>query len=190
MNLNNSNFNTRSGNTGSGKAGPARQRGVSLIVAMVLLIVLTLIGVSSMNTAIVELKMAGSSQQQGIALNRANELLRVGEDDVVDIVTTAAAFDFSTIDDGYYSKADNIDVHNIDWAAQGLDSVSVPGDEYAAYITEYLGDEEIPGESRKEGTDGRIIGGAVHTFRITSRATAGKSALRLVQSIYVTASPP
>jgi len=183
MNLNNSKF-----NTGSGKAGPGRQRGVSLIVALVMLIVLTLIGVSSMNTAIVELKMAGSSQQQSIALNRANELLRVGEDDVVDIVTTPAAMDFSTVDDGYYSKANNIDVHNIDWAAQGLDSVS--GGEHAAYITEYLGDEEIPGESRKEGTDGRIIGGAVHTFRITARATAGKSALRLVQSIYVTTSPP
>jgi type IV pilus assembly protein PilX len=178
MNLNNRKF----------KAGPGRQRGVSLIVALVMLIVLTLIGVSSMNTAIVELKMAGSSQQQGIALNRANELLRVGEDDVEAIVTDPLAFDFSAIDDGYYSKANNIDVHNIDWAAQGLDSVS--GGEHASYITEYLGDQEIPGESRKEGTDGRVIGGAVHTFRITSRSAAGKSALRLVQSVYVTTSPP
>jgi type IV pilus assembly protein PilX len=175
MNLNNSKF----------KAGPGRQRGVSLIVAMVLLIVLTLIGVSSMNTAIVELKMAGSSQQQGIALNRANELLRVAEDAVVAIVTAPAAYDFSD-NAGYYTKDDNIDVHNIDWA--GLDSVS--GGDHAIFVTEYLGDEEIPGESRKEGTDGRIVGGAVHTFRITSRATAGKSALRLVQSIYVTSSPP
>ena len=32
---------------------PASQRGVSLIVALIMLIVLTLIGVSSMNTAIV-----------------------------------------------------------------------------------------------------------------------------------------
>ena len=179
MNLNNSKF----------KAGPGRQRGVSLIVALVMLIVLTLIGVSSMNTAIVELKMAGSSQQQGIALNRANELLRVGEDRVVAIVTDLNAFDFAASDDGYYTKADNIDVHNIHWAEQGLDSVQgASADE--VYIAEYLGPEEIPGESIKEGTDGRIIGGAVHTFRITSRSEAGKSALRLVQSIYVTTSPP
>jgi type IV pilus assembly protein PilX len=184
MNLNNSKF-----NTGSGKAGPGTQRGVSLIVALVMLIVLTLIGVSSMNTAIVELKMAGSSQQQGIALNRANELLRVGEDRVAAIVTDPIAFDFAASDDGYYTKADNIDVHNIHWDDQGLDSVQgASADE--VYIAEYLGPEEIPGESMKEGTDGRVIGGAVHTFRITSRAAAGKSALRLVQSIYVTTSPP
>jgi type IV pilus assembly protein PilX len=184
MNLNNSKF-----NTGSGKAAPGRQRGVSLIVALVMLIVLTLIGVSSMNTAIVELKMAGSAQQQGIAQNRANELLRVGEDRVVAIVTDPLAFDFSAGGDGYYAKADNIDVHDIQWADNGLSSVPGAGTG-ETYIAEYLGDEEIPGESRKEGTDGRIIGGAVHTFRITSRAAAGKSALRLVQSIYVTTSPP
>jgi hypothetical protein len=49
---------------------------------------------------------------------------------------------------------------------------------------------EIPGESIKVATDGRIVGGAVHTFRITSRSATGKSALRLVQSIYVTSAPP
>ncbi|MCP4333990.1 MAG: hypothetical protein GY785_15130, partial [Gammaproteobacteria bacterium] len=58
------------------------------------------------------------------------------------------------------------------------------------YVTEYLGAMEIPGESVKKGTDGRIIGGAVHTFRITSRSATGKGALRLVQSIYVSSVPP
>src|SRR5210317_476116 len=108
MNLNNRKF-----NTGSGKAGPDRQRGVSLLVAMVMLIVLTLIGVSSMNTAIVELKMAGSSQQQGLALNRANEMLRVGEDDIIAIVNNPAPFNFAAGGDGYYITADNINVQNI-----------------------------------------------------------------------------
>lgn len=169
--------------------GPGSQRGVSLMVALVMLVVLTLIGVSSMNTAIVELKMAGSAQQQGIALNRADEMLRVGEDDVEAIVTTPAAFDFTTGDDGYYVTADAIDVYDIDWEGQGLTSIqgTSAGD---TYVTEYLGAKAVPGESIKVGTDGRIIGGAVHTFRITSRSATGKSALRLVQSLYVTESPP
>ena len=183
MNLNNSNF-----KTGAGKAGPGTQRGVSLIVALVMLIVLTLIGVSSMNTAIVELKMAGSSQQQGIALNRANELLRVGEDRVEAIVTEAGTFDFAASGDGYYTKADNIDVHNIHWAEQGLSSIQgANADE--TYIAEYLGAEIPKGESRKDGTE-VILGAAVYTFRITSRSEAGKSALRLVQSIFVSTKEP
>lgn len=170
-------------------SGPVKQRGVSLIIALVMLVVLTLIGVSSMNTAIVELKMAGSAQQQGIALNRADELLRVGEDRVQAIVDDAAAFDFTIPDDGYYLQTDNINVYDIDWAGQGL--TSIEGDTSDdVYVIEYMGAQPIPGESQKVGTDGRIIGGAVHTNRITSRSLASKNALRLVQSIYVTSSPP
>jgi Tfp pilus assembly protein PilX len=133
--------------------------------------------------------MAGSMQQQGMALNRADELLRVGEEDVVTIVNAPAAFDFGVAGDGYYVTADNVNVNNIDWTGQGLNSTqgATAND---VYITEYLGAKAIPGESVKVGTDGRIIGGAVHTFRITSRSTTGKSALRLVQSIYVSSAPP
>jgi type IV pilus assembly protein PilX len=174
------------------QAGPGSQRGVSLVVALVMLLVLTLIGVSSMNTAIVELKMSGSMQQQGIALNRADEMLTVGEEDVLAIVTDPAAFDFETAGDGYYvtdGTADDINVYEIDWDAEGLNSIQ-GANENDVYIAEYMGAKAIPGESIKVGTDGRIIGGAVHTFRITSRSEAAKSALRLVQSIYVTTSPP
>ncbi len=58
---------------------------------------------------------------------------------------------FHTAGDGYYSKADNIDVHSIHWAEEGLDSVQ-GADANETYIVEYLGDEAIPGESKKEGT--------------------------------------
>ena len=173
----------------NGTAGPRSQRGVSLIVALVMLIVLTLIGVSSMNTAIVELKMAGSAQQQSIALNRANEALRVGEDDVEAIVNAASAFDFAASGDGYYVPADGINVYNIDWDGQGLNT-NAGSNSTDVYVTEYLGAKAIPGESIKVGTDGRIAGGAVHTFRITGRSATGKSALRLVQSLYVTTEAP
>jgi len=168
-------------------ANAAGQRGVSLVIAMVMLIVLTLIGVSSMNTAITELKMAGSMQQQTMALNRADELLRVGEEDVVAIVSDPAAFDFTTAGDGYYVTADNIDVFDLSWANLKANQGATAND---LYVTEYLGPKAIPGESVKVSTDGRIVGGAVHTFRITSKSTTGKGARRLVQSLYVTVSPP
>ena len=133
--------------------------------------------------------MAGSAQQQGLALNRADELLSVGEADIVAIVDNPNAFDFNIPDDGYYVPTDDIDVYDIDWAGQGL--TSIPGQNAnESYVAEYVGVKEIPGESVKVGTDGRIIGGAVHTFRITSRSETGKSAVRLVQSIYVTTGPP
>ncbi len=170
-------------------ANPSSQKGISILVALVMLLVLTLIGVSSMNTAIIELKMAGSMQQQGIALNRAEELLRVGEQGVEAIIADPTAFDFAAAGDGFYVTADAINVFQIDWAGQGL-TATQGANANDIYVTEYLGAKPIPGESVKVGADGRIIGGAVHTFRITTRSATGKNAVRLVQSIYVSDAPP
>jgi type IV pilus assembly protein PilX len=172
------------------KSGQNNQKGVSILVALVMLLILTLIGVSSMNSSIVELKMSTSMQQQGIALNRAEEMLRTGETNIDGILDEPAAFDFAAAGDGYYLTADAIDVYQIDWPTQGLVSIQPDTSVDDTYVIEYLGAKPIPGESVKIATDGRIIGGAVHTFRITTRSVAGKGAVRLVQSMYVSELAP
>jgi type IV pilus assembly protein PilX len=171
------------------KPGPAAQQGVSLVVALIMLLVLTLIGVSSMNTAVVELKMAGSMQQQGLALNRADEALSVGENDVEAIVANPGIFDFGSGGDGYYLIDEDIDVFKIDWPGQGLTSI-VGANPEDSYVIEYIGKKDIPEESQSEGGDEAAAGGFVYTFRITSRSATGKNAVRLVQSIYVTEDAP
>jgi type IV pilus assembly protein PilX len=170
------------------KSGQNNQKGVSILVALVMLLILTLIGVSSMNSSIVELKMSTSMQQQGIALNRAEEMLRTGETNIDGILDEPAAFDFAAAGDGYYLTADAIDVYQIDWST--LVSIQPDTSVDDTYVIEYLGAKPIPGESVKIATDGRIIGGAVHTFRITTRSVAGKGAVRLVQSMYVSELAP
>ena len=51
------------------------QRGFVLILALVMLAVLTLIGVSSMNSANLELKAAANAKQHQVAFNAAQSLL-------------------------------------------------------------------------------------------------------------------
>ncbi len=170
--------------------GPSQQKGISVLVTMVMLLVLTLIGVSSMKTATVELKMAGSMQQEGLALNRAEEALRVGETDVDAIIADPTAYDFAAAGDSYYVNADAVDVQQIDWAAQGITAQQAGANASDVFVTEYLGAKAIPGESIKISTDGKIIGGAVHTFRITTRSATGKNAVRLIQGIYVSDDAP
>lgn len=169
------------------KPGQNNQKGVSILVALVMLLILTLIGVSSMNSSIVEIKMSTSMQQQGIALNHAEELLRVGESNIDGILANPAAYNFASAGDGYYIATDAIDVYQIDWS--GMDTIAGT-DAGDTYVIEYLGAKAIPGESVKIAPDGRIIGGAVHTFRITTRSVAGKGAVRLVQSMYVSELAP
>jgi hypothetical protein len=115
--------------------------------------------------------------------------LNVGEQDVLAIVTDSNTFNWTTNGDGYYRTTDDINVYNLDWAAQGLDSL--PGDDpNDTYVVEYLGAKSLTGETGADTKDGAIIGASIHTFRITARSTTGKNAMRLVQSIFVSTAAP
>ncbi|MBT8119353.1 MAG: hypothetical protein KJN89_06505 [Gammaproteobacteria bacterium] len=71
----------------------ARQRGFVLVLALVLLAVLTLIGVSSMQRANMELKATANSQQHQIAFNAVQSLLEFAISD-----TGASSVDYQTTD--------------------------------------------------------------------------------------------
>lgn len=58
---------------------PGRQRGVVLIVSLILLMVLTLIGVTAMQTSSLEERMTGNALDKNIAFQAAEAALRVGE---------------------------------------------------------------------------------------------------------------
>jgi len=60
-----------------------KQQGFVLVLAIVLLTVLTLIGVSSMNSASVELKAASNAQQHQIAFNSVQSLIEYSISDAV-----------------------------------------------------------------------------------------------------------
>lgn len=68
------------------------QRGVVLIMALTILMVLTLVGVSAMKTSSLQERMSGNSRDYQIAFEAAEIALRAGEDYVKTISTTA---DFS-----------------------------------------------------------------------------------------------
>ncbi len=55
------------------------QQGATLIVSLILLMVMTLIGLSSMQSTTVEEKMAGNMRDQSIAFQAAETALRAGE---------------------------------------------------------------------------------------------------------------
>jgi len=54
-----------------GRPLPSRQSGAALVVGLVLMLVMTVLGVSGMNTATLELTMAGNAQSQQLAFQAA-----------------------------------------------------------------------------------------------------------------------
>ena len=166
-----------------------QQGGASLLVALVILIALTLIGVSSMNTAVIELKMANNSKQQGLSFNNAEELLTIAEQDIAQIVSDVKngvggnnPFLLVYRADGYYLPSEPIDVNQVNWN-QLRKNTRTQG----SYIIEYLGKPTASGESLNENA--AAIGDQFYAYRITARSETGK-AIRIVQSIYVTSSQP
>ncbi len=73
------------------KRSPAvrSQGGTALIVALLILIVLTLLGVAAMSTNTLEEKMAGNTRRSDLAFQAAESALRDGETDLVNNSPTA-----------------------------------------------------------------------------------------------------
>nr|WP_180204555.1 PilX N-terminal domain-containing pilus assembly protein [Pseudomonas sp. SbOxS1]NYU04533.1 pilus assembly protein PilX [Pseudomonas sp. SbOxS1] len=62
-----------------GGLSPGSQRGMALLVSLVFLLLLTLIGISSMQNATLQEKMAGSLSLRNQSFQAAEAVLRVGE---------------------------------------------------------------------------------------------------------------
>jgi type IV pilus assembly protein PilX len=171
-----------------------RQAGAALIISLVILLAMTLIGVSSMDSAVLELKMAATMQQQIVALNRAEATLITAENTILAINANPTTHNFEAAGDGFYPAVNTLDIEHANWdgvATQAGPENSDNGvDDDDQYVIEYLGVKPIPGETVKMDPNGGIVGGAVHTFRNTTRSSSGRDVVRIVQSIYVTLEAP
>ena len=160
------------------------QTGLALIMSLVILLVLTLLGVASMNTSSLQLLMTSNSQYQTTALNTAEDIIRDAEAAVNTLVGGGAA-----PATGYYNiTAGNdtpIDLDAFIWSAG---AVTTSGS--SQYIIEYAGDTTIDSASLAWRQSQGISGDTVSVFRITARSPASRGAMRYVQSIFVTIDSP
>jgi len=165
-----------------------RQHGAALIMSLVILVILTLLGIASMNTANLQLLMTGNAQYQTVALSRAEQVIREAED-VVDAMVAGGAP--PAITDGYHNiTAGNdpeVDLNNFSWPDNKTGSSAVAN---SKYIIEYSGGKSLPPTTFKFINGKPIAGDNVYVFRITARTLATRGAVRLVQSIYVTIDSP
>ena len=161
------------------------QQGIALVVSLIMLLLMTLLAITSMNTTVLEEKMAGNYKDRNMAFQAAEAGVRAGEN-YLRTTTVLPVFDGSTA--GLYQPtltgASRWDDSITDW------SVSANVKEYTGtlaglsskpkYIIEEL--QAIPdsGGSVEAGvtTENRY-------YRITSRAVGGTdSALVMLQTTY------
>jgi type IV pilus assembly protein PilX len=164
-----------------------RQAGVTLVVSLVLLIAMTLLGVTSIQTTRTEIAMAGNLREAGLTFNAAEAGLRFGESFVKDSISTTVYAD-PTI--GLYAEA----AEDPDYSDYTIWTASQDAAFSLAYVAEdpkfiirYLGDR-----SQNEAAKINIAGYGtaqpgitVSNFRITARGTGQSGNVRrFIQSYY------
>ena len=169
------------------KINPNKQAGVTLVVSLVLLIAMTLLSVTSIQTTRTEVAMAGNLREAGLTFNAAEAGLRFAESFVKDSISTTVYAD-PTI--GLYAEA----AEDPDYSDYTIWTASQDAAFSLAYVAEdpkfiirYLGDRS-QNEFAKiniAGYGSAQLGITVSNFRITARGTGQSgNARRFVQSYY------
>lgn len=149
-----------------------RQRGAILVVSLIMLLVMTLIGVTAMQNTIMEQRMAGNTRDVNLAFQAAEAALREGE-----VALEAATLpDFDGTTDGFY-EANDIAIGNpqvwedpaTTWVTypDNLDGVIAPPE----YVLEELSPIKESGGSL--AADEPLP--EVSMYRVTSRASGASN---------------
>ncbi len=166
----------------------ARQRGVVLVVAMLILLVITIVGVTSMQSTILEETMAGAVRDKHIAFNAAEAALREGEN----YLTSASLPSFSGNTNGRYSSIGTSEElwKSVDWSDTSKVSVYSSGGLIASTLPNNLPRyiiEELP---KSDVTSPSVVVGfgpmpQTALFQITARGVGKTGAVAILQSTYL-----
>jgi len=154
-----------------------RQRGSILIVSLMILVVLTMLGVSSMSTTSLQERMAGNFRDRQIAFQTAELTLAYAEAFAKDSINSASIFDGTN---GYYAEytgPTNLNAFDSSWwSTTGSQVLPTTIDQVRTqprYVIEYRGDigQEEGTSINLSGYGESAGGGAISNFRVTVRAT-------------------
>lgn len=171
---------------------PARQRGVVLAISLIFLLLLTLIGVTAMQSTTLQERMAGNFRNRDLAFQAAEAGLRSAEDWIDGIVSTAAL-------DGANGKLGDGDTEpdylSMDWSGNEAFDCGVNIENIASQprcVVKYLGKTAGSANNRSPTPDTSYGGGAgrptLYHFQITVRGVGGSANAEVfLRSRYVTA---
>jgi len=172
-----------------------RQRGIALAIALIFLLILTIFGVTAMNSTVLEEKMAGNTKERNVAFQAAESALRVAEN-WINAQSAMPGFPNNSI--GLYtidSTAAKPNWENVNWSGtQVVTYPNGPGSSSSAsplvgvktqpkYIIEYVSQAPVPGGAV---TWPPPPGSSLAVYRITAHGTGGTQFATVeLQSTYI-----
>lgn len=179
---------------GAGRAPLRRERGVALFIALVVLLIITVLGISGLQTTTLEERMAASARDRDLAFQAAEAALAQAEA-FVDTIGPGELAQFTLNTEGLYVPEDEAgqpDVwEQVDWdnAASvrtvdtNIDGLVTGGQ--PRYIVEYMTSLVSADDSLNISNVGAPIGAPTEIFRITAYAQGGSArAVVMLQATY------
>ena len=170
---------------------PSRQKGATLVVALLILVLIMMIGITAVSTSNTQYKLAGNLQFEDGAMNNAETAVSTAENWLV-TGTNYNNAGFTT----YNATASpqllpigtNNNPLNMTWS--NSNSLSL-GDDTQRYLIQQLSTNNLlMGSSAVVGRQGISVCDKVNTYLITGRGTTHRGATKLVQSYYSVLSCP
>jgi type IV pilus assembly protein PilX len=168
------------------------QRGVALFISLVLLLVLTIIGVSAVQTTSLEERMARNTHDSVLAFEAAEVALRSGETFLRTNVNSTALFPVGGNNGLWkasdYGQTEHWQQANI-WT--GTNSVQLPNNSIAGvskqprYIIEWVASVQRSDNPYLQGSSYSALFDRIEIFRVTARGIGGSPNARvMLQSTY------
>ena len=164
-----------------------RQSGMTLIISLIILVTLTILGLTSMQATRTEVSMAGNLREADIGFNAAEAGLSNAESFVA---ATTSKNVFTDPSAGLYAKNDDDPDYykDVTWIASKNATTTLPHvTDQPKYIAKFLGDRSQNEAAALNigGYGSGLPGKTVSNFRITSKGVGQTSnSVRLVQSYY------
>ena len=172
----------RSSRKFSWSSTPARrQEGVALFISLVVLLIITVLGISGLQTTTLEERMAASARDRDIAFQSAEAALAEGEAIVQGLaVTDLADFDNNTngryrpqtgVTDDWWESVDWVNDTNLPEVATNLGNLAAQ----PKYIVEYQERVLAGDDSLNISNVGAGVGAPTDIFRVTAFGTGGSA---------------
>ena len=164
------------------------QRGSTLVISMIILVVLMLLGVAAINTSDIVYKLAGNLQFANNAMNDSEAVLSETENAMKAGTINYNSLDFFAASSvtasgtGLYPLGSAIDPLNMAW--DNGDSVLAPSGA-GRYIIQLMSTSSVMiGSSATIGGPLSYACNRVNTYRITARGASARGATKHVQTYY------
>jgi type IV pilus assembly protein PilX len=169
-------------NSSDGQKFNHRQSGVVLVISLIMLMVLTMIGLSSTRISGLEVLMGVNTQDTVVSLMIAEDSAFAGEQRILANFGGPPTFDLTADqEDGLYLDA-NLVINTVDWEVLIAEEEARDDEPPREYIIEYIGPRIVPGRSLGVGTG--TVDDKRFMYRVSGRGESNRGSARVVQTIY------